>query len=167
MTALIVISIILMLSYTIGVCIKDKGIPYSISATYYILEHKFWFGVSMIGGGMSLMPAILEMGNTNSEWAAFLACFGVILVGFSPNFREEFIHTMHMTGAVMCVLFSQVWVLMNSPIYLSVWGLYILYTIIGMIISKDYLIINRYLSTKPMFWVEIAALTSTYLTLLL
>lgn len=163
-TILIIVSIALLLSYTIGVCIKDKGIPYSISATYYSLKHKFWFGVSMMGGGMSLMPAILEMSKSNTEWAAFLACFGVVLVGFSPNFRDSFVYTVHMTGAVLCVLFSQVWVAMNSPIYLLVWVIYLIYTIICMINSNG-IIINRYLSTKPMFWVEIAALTSTYLAL--
>ena len=43
-------------SYTAAVCVKNKGIPYSISETFYKLEHKAWFGISMLLTAALLMP---------------------------------------------------------------------------------------------------------------
>ena len=47
-------------AYTTAVCIKQKGIPYSISATFYAIEHKGWFRFTMWACPMVLMPAILD-----------------------------------------------------------------------------------------------------------
>lgn len=42
-TILTIISMLVIAAYTAAVCVKTKGVPYSISATYYYLEHKLWF----------------------------------------------------------------------------------------------------------------------------
>ena len=51
---LLIISFLVIAAYTAAVCIKAKGVPYSISATYYAIEHKGWFRFTMwacpIGG---------------------------------------------------------------------------------------------------------------------
>lgn len=41
-TILTIISMLVIAAYTAAVCVKTKGVPYSISATYYYLEHKLW-----------------------------------------------------------------------------------------------------------------------------
>ena len=56
---LIVISILIIAAYTTAVCVKQKGVPYSISATLYAIEHKGWFRFTMWACPMVLMPAIL------------------------------------------------------------------------------------------------------------
>lgn len=53
MTLLVLISILCIASYTIAVCIKFKGVPSSISATFYKLDHGIW-GTS-IGGILGIM----------------------------------------------------------------------------------------------------------------
>lgn len=39
-TILTIISMLVIAAYTAAVCVKTKGVPYSISATFYAIEHK-------------------------------------------------------------------------------------------------------------------------------
>lgn len=165
MTTLIILSALCIAAYTAVVCIKFKGVPSSISATFYSLEHKLWFGATMWLTAGLLMPAILESTPGRYQFTAFLACIGMMFVGVAPNFREGLDSPVHITGVILCILFSQVWVLLTCPWVLLVWFGYLAYTAWGM---KKYWkgnFISAYLLTKPMFWVEIMALLATYVTL--
>lgn len=168
MTLSIILSLATISAYTTAVCIKGHGVPSSISATFYAMDHKLWFGATMWLTAGLLMPAILEISTENSEWAAFLACVGMILVGLAPNFKEEFEGKIHTTGATMCLLFSQVWVGFNNPWLLLAWLIYLIPAAI--LTWRNYREIKdwylAFLLTKPMFWVEIVALATTYLTIL-
>lgn len=148
--------------YTIAVCIKCKGIPYSISETFYKLEHKWWFLVTMWLTAGLLMPAILESTPGCYQFTAFLACIGMMFVGVAPSLDRP----VHITGAILCILFSQVWVGFTCPWMMLVWAVYLAYTVLAM---KKYWkgnFISAFLLTKPMFYVEVIALFSTYVTLL-
>lgn len=167
MTALTIISALLIAAYTVAVCIKCKGIPYSISETYYKISHKAWFGVTMILTACLLMPAILEITPDSYQFTAFLACVGLIMVGVAPNFREGIDRKIHTTGAVLCLVFSQVWVGLTLPWMLLLWAGYLVYTAIGLKSNWNGYFTSTFLSTKPMFWVEITALVAIYVTLLI
>lgn len=167
MGVLIALSIIIIAAYTAAVCIKQKGVPYSISATYYKLDHKLWFSASMWLAGGLLMPAILEMSKTNTEFLAFLACVGIFFVGAAPNFKEEYENKVHTTGAIMCVVGSQLWVAFNAWYILIVWLAYLGYTALSIVKQENGVFWYRFYRTKPMFWVEITALLSTYLSLMI
>lgn len=167
MITLTIISALLIATYTVAVCIKCKGIPYSISETYYKIEHKTWFGVTMILTAGLLMPAILQKTPDSYQFTAFLACAGMIMTGIAPNFREGIEKKIHTSGAVLCLVFSQVWVGLICPWMLLVWVLYLVYTAIGIKRNWNGYFIGSFLSTKPMFWVEISSLLSTYVTVLL
>lgn len=163
--ALVILSIICITAYTGAVCIKCKGIPCSISETFYKLEHKWWFLVTMWLTAGLLMPAILEVTPGYYQFTAFLACIGMMFVGVAPNFREGIERKVHTTGAIMCILFSQVWVLLTCPWVMLVWFGYLTYTALSM---KKYWkgnFISAFMLTKPMFWVEVASLFVTYVTL--
>ena len=168
MICLVLVSLLIITSYKAAVCIKGHGVPSSISATFYALDHKLWFGATMWLTAGLLMPAILEISTENSEWAAFLACVGMMLVGVAPNFKEDFDGDIHTTGATMCLLFSQVWVGFNNPWLLLAWLVYLTPTAIltwrNYQERKDWR--TAFLMTKPMFWVEIVALATTYMTVL-
>lgn len=45
-TVLITLSLMVIATYT-GIMVQREGIPYSISATYYSLKHRLWFGATM------------------------------------------------------------------------------------------------------------------------
>lgn len=164
---LIILSMLMIAAYTIALLIKDKCIPYSISATYYTLEHRFWFGLTMIGTALLLMPAILDRSSDTTAFMAFLACAGIIMVGVAPNFKEDTEGRIHEVGAVMCLSFSQLWVGFTNAWMLLPWIAYIIYTTIYMICKWDGLFASSFIRTRPMFWLEIYALLTTYLTLLL
>lgn len=167
MIYLVILSMLVISAYTTAVCIKCKDVPNSISATFYAIEHKLWFGATMWLTAGLLMPAILEISTENSQWSAFLACAGMMLVGAAPNFNEQFECKIHTVGATMCLLFSQVWVAFNDPWFLMVWLGYIIPTTYYVI--KDYQgsVKDAYMGTKPMFWLEIFALINTYAAILL
>lgn len=164
---LIILSMLLIIVYTIVLCIKDRCIPYSISATYYALKHKFWFGLTMVGTAILLMPSILVRSTDTTSYMAFLACVGIIMVGVAPNFKEETEGRIHEVGAVMCLAFSQLWVGFTDPWMLLPWIAYIIYSAVYMICKWDDYFINTFIRTRPMFWLEIYALLTTYMTLLI
>lgn len=170
MTLLIILSVLAILSvftislYTGAVCIKGRGVPNSISATFYALAHKYWFRFTMWVTPILLMPGILEVSRPGTEFLAFLALIGMFAVGSAPDYaRDPFQHKVHVSGAVMCILFSQLWVMLNCWwVLLPVWLAYLIYTGIAIARQKEGVFLYRYMQTKPMFWVEIAALSCTY-----
>ncbi|MEY8486480.1 glycosyl transferase [uncultured Parabacteroides sp.] len=163
---LVVLSIIIMGTYTATVCIKQIGIPASISATFYKLKHPYWFCASMWLTAGLLMPAILEVSRPNTEWMAFFACGGMFLVGAAPNFKDDFEVKIHTVGAILCIAMSQLWVSFNCPWCLAVWIAYIAYTVVMIKKHVSDSIISDFLWTKPMFWVEIAVMVTVYVSLL-
>lgn len=173
MTTLIILSVLAILSvftislYTGAVCIKGRGVPYSISATFYALAHKYWFRFTMWITPLLLMPAILEVSRPGTEFLAFLALIGMIMVGSAPDYaRDPFQHKIHIAGAIMCIGFSQFWVALNCWwVLLPVWLAYLTYTSIAIGRQKEGVFIYRFMETKPMFWVEIAAILSTFATI--
>lgn len=172
-TLLIVLSVLAILSvfaislYTGAVCIKGRGIPYSISATFYALAHKYWFRFTMWTTPLLLMPGILEVSRSGTEFLAFLALIGMIMVGCAPDYaRDPFQHKVHVSGAIMCIGFSQAWVAFNCWwVLLPVWLAYLTYTIVAIARQKEGVFVYRFMQTKPMFFVEVAALSATYLAL--
>ena len=90
---LLIISFLVIAVYTAAVCIKAKGVPYSISATYYTLDHKLIFGASMALTAMFLFPVIWEMSTTfTMRLLAIAACIGLIGVGLAPDFKDTWIN---------------------------------------------------------------------------
>ena len=101
---LLIISFLVIAAYTAAVCIKAKGVPYSISATYYAIEHKGWFRFTMWACPMVLMPVILEVSKPGTEFLAYLALAGMIVVGCFPDYKaDKFQYRGHIAGAMMAI----------------------------------------------------------------
>ena len=166
MGILIIVSALCVAAYTAAVCVKCKGVPYSISETFYRLEHKLWFGATMFLTAGLLMPAILEVTPESYQFTAFLACAGMMLVGAAPNFREGIERPIHVAGAILCLVFSQVWVGLTCPWFLLVWIVYVIYTVAMMACHVSDRALSDFLRTKPMFGVEVTALVVTYMVLI-
>lgn len=158
---------LLIVSIYVAVMIKNHGIPYSISATYYRTYHKWTFCLSMILTGGLILPGALEVTPDYYQFLIFLACAGIILVGTSPNFREKTEKKIHTVGATMCLLFSQIWVGVINYWVLLVWLPYVIYTLYKLYKNKELPFYSAFISTKPLFWVEVTALVGTYITLFL
>ena len=164
---LLIISFLIITAYTAAVCIKTKGVPYSISATYYALDHKLIFGASMALTAMFLFPVVWVLSTTFAmRLLAIAACIGLIGVGSAPNFKDNYESKVHTAGAITCIAGSQLWIALNFWPMLLVWLAYVGYTALSIAKEKEGTFWYKFYQSKPMFWIEIAALLSTYFTML-
>ena len=161
---IVIISILIIAAYTTAVCIKQKGVPYSISATFYAIKHKGWFRFTMWGCPMALMPAILEVSKPDTEFLAFFALAGMIVVGCFPDYKaDKFQYQGHIAGAAMAILFSQTWAVLNFWLMTIAWLPYIGYTALSIVKQEGGTFRDKYIETKPMFWIEIFSFLVIYL----
>ena len=162
-----IISLLIIACYTVAVCLKTKGIPDSISATYFSLKHKLIFGASMCMTGMFLFPVIWDLSTTiTMRILAIAACVGLMGVGLAPDFKDAWTNKIHCGSAALTLISSQLWV-GCTPVWwvlIPVWTVYLAYTGIAIARQKEGVFVYRFVMTKPMFWVEIASLTATYST---
>lgn len=163
------ISMLIIASYTASMCIKQKGVPYSISVTFYKLDHKLIFGTCMCFTAMFMFPVVWELSTTfTMQLLSVAACIGLIGVGLAPDFKDAWVNKIHCGSAALTLIASQLWIGCTPHwwVLLPVWLIYLAYTIIFIIRQKEGVFIYKFLQTKPMFWVEIAALLATYLAIL-
>lgn len=164
MTILAILSLLTIAIYTVVMVIKE-GVPYSVSDTYYSLEqHKWAFSVAVILSALLLMPAAFQASTENSEFLVFLFTAGQCLVGTAPHFKG-WQHKLHIAGAVLLLICSQIWVGINHPIVLITWIPYLIFTLIAVFRSKRGFV-PYLLDTKPLFWIEVVSFINIYLIVL-
>lgn len=162
---LLIISFLIITAYITAVCIKTRGVPYSISTTYYTLRHKLIFGASMALTAMFLFPVVWVQSATFAmRLLAIAACVGLIGVGLAPDFKDAWINRIHCGSAALALISSQLWVGCTSFwwVLIPVWLSFIVYTVIYMSRHVSDSIISDFIRTRPMFWCEIAALSATF-----
>lgn len=165
MIGLVILSILIISSYMIAICVKTKGIPYSISATYYAIEHKMAFSWCMTLTAMFIFPAIWDMSTTfTMKLLAVLACVGMLGVGLAPDFKDSWINKVHCVSAGSTLVASQLWVGCTDVWWLLVpiWTIFIVYVVFKMFKNVSNNIWDDFISAKPMFWCEIAALVTKF-----
>lgn len=163
MTTLVFLSLLTILAYTVTMVIKE-GVPYSVSDTYYSLQHKWAFSVAVILSALLLMPAAFQVSTESSEFLVFLFTAGQCLVGTAPHFKG-WQHKLHISGAVLLLIGSQVWVGLNHPIVLLTWVPYLIFTLIAVFRSERGFV-PAVLDTKPLFWIEVVSFINIYLIVL-
>lgn len=172
MMTLVIISLIIFLAYLL-MTYTWFDIPYSISDTYYKLESRKkgagWLFTAMCWGvGGLLLPALLQLTPENYQFTAFLACAGLVFVGAAPQFKLSLTGSVHYGSAVICVLFSQIWVGLTCWwVLIPMWLAFIVYTVVAMSKNVTGSMWSDFVSTKPMFWVEIVALLATYIAIVI
>lgn len=166
MAVMALASFMLLAGYTAAVCMKQGGVPESVSASFYKIEHKEAFSVCMCGAALTLLPPMLE--RTQEEWQflAFLACAGLLMVGCAPRFKEGVERKVHVAGATLLLVCSQLWVLAVESEWLLLWGTvaaWIVYNVMEFGRAKGLAL--AFEGAKPLFWTEMTALTAGYMAL--
>lgn len=166
LTILAVLSLLIFTLY-VGVMVKRiKGIPKSISDTYYSLDNKVLFGLCMIIPSLILLPKALERSSENSQFLIFLTIVGMCVLAVYPNFKgAERIG--HIAGASIALVCSQIWMAYNSPVYILCWfGVATLsFNVIANNANQNvFITLSKY---NVLFWTEITALITVYLTCML
>lgn len=131
-----------------------KGVPESLSATYYILGNRGWiFQAVMIGVGTMLLPVWLELSEIHRQWAVFLACGGLAFVGSAPAFRLELQGVVHYSSAVVCCISAVVWQMASG-----LWDVTMYFGFIALMLSIQW-------REKYMWFIECAVIGSLFCNL--
>lgn len=160
-TIIALISAMIIAIYTFVMVKKMGRVPYSLSETYYRLEHKKWFGAAMILTGFTFMVSALTVTPEYYQFLVFLSFIGMIMIALSPNFTEKKDAVIHYIGTGILFISTQVWITYTEPWLLLLWFFPIAYII--WYISKHG--ITQIIEAKPVFWLEVTATAIIYISL--
>ena len=121
----IVKAIIVLLAYTIALCIKGGGIPPSLSASVFDLKKSMrWIWTVMLAAVCLLcVPTYIEKTGENTQFLAFIAIAALAFVGGAPLVKDtkDIAYKVHCVAAVVCALCSQLVLVFNLPWLLLYW----------------------------------------------
>lgn len=150
-------SMVLLAAYIVYAVRVTGEVPVSVSGTYYGLEKsgrgKWLFQAAMICPALLLLPAWLDCSPGALGVPAFLSCGGLVFAGAAPAFRLQPDGRIHRTAAAVSGLSAVLWAcavgLWYVPLTCAAASGYFMY---------------RY--GRPLFWLELAAFSGTYLSVL-
>ena len=120
MIAMVLTSLIFFAIY-IACVVKKYGVPASLSRSYFNLQHKHWFTVTMlVCFALMLIPCVESMPDM-WKFVAFLTVESGFFIGVAPNLNEDLENKVHMTGAAVLAVGSQVMVYLLCPWLLLDW----------------------------------------------
>ena len=162
---LTITSLVILMSYTVAVCIKF-GIPTTLSESYYFIYKKYLFTLVMWLSGFLLLPPIMEMTGGDTQIIPFLSIIGIMIVGAAPRYKEQE-RTLHIMGATMAGFFSQLWIILYAyPWTLLTWAILIIWAI-GILIESKLMEWSEELDKRKwFFWAEMLAFINLYLNII-
>lgn len=96
-------------------CFVCRGVPESISATYYMLGKRGWmFQAVMILVGFLLCPVWIPVSKDQHSFLAFLSCASLMFVGAAPAFRMELEGRVHYVSAAVCCACAVLWQVLDG-----------------------------------------------------
>lgn len=154
---LFVISFLIFAAY-VAYAVRLFGAPWSLSDTFYKLaaagRPQWLFQAAMIGCAAMMLPAWLDAAPEGLQFLAFLTCAGVIFIGAAPLFKDEHLEKwVHLVATVVAGLCAFAWS------FAVCWPAPALLLLAAVIVMSKY--------RKWVFWAEIAAFASVYLTVFL
>lgn len=162
---LTITSLVILMSYTVAVCIKF-GIPTTLSESYYFIYKKYLFTLVLWLSGFLILPPIMEMTGGNTQIIPFLSIIGIMIVGAAPRYKEQE-RTLHIIGATMAGFFSQLWIILYAyPWTLLTWAILIIWAI-GILIESKLVEWSEELDKRKwFFWAEMLAFINLYLNII-
>ena len=143
-------------SYAIWRC----GVPASLSETYYILKKlnrpRWLFTACLALAAFLLVPAWVEASASDTQFLAFLSCAALLFVASAPAVGEPVTGKVHAGATVVCVLSGLAWCCVAFP--------YSWIVPVVCVASAVYPVVKS--PKKWLFWAEMAAFASVYVSLL-
>lgn len=161
----IILAIIILLGYTIALCIKGGGVPSSLSASVFDLpKGQRWIWTVVLyavcfcvlvpfgSGGVSFLDKVSE----NTQFLAFIAIAALAFVGAAPLVADktDLAYKVHCVAAVVCAVCSQLVLVFNQPWLLDCWFPWVGYLV--------YMAIDKKHWTTKVFWAEMVCFGSTF-----
>lgn len=122
----VIISIIIIVTYVLYVCIVNKRIPSSLSETVFYIPSRaanlIWI-LTICSATFLVMPTLITCVPATWQFLAFLSCAGLLFVGAAPLVKDEtdLAYKVHMTAAWLCSVFSQLMIAVTCPHLLFGW----------------------------------------------
>ena len=154
----VVIAIIILLSYTIALCVKGGGVPSSLSASVFSLpENKRWIWTVVICAVCFLcVPTYIERTGENTQFLAFIAIAALAFVGAAPLVKnhKELAYKVHCWAAVVCAVCSQMVLVFNQSWLLLCWVPFVALFLTYETHRKEWYTLT--------FWAEMVCFSSTF-----
>lgn len=122
---------VIVIAYTVAMCVKNKGIHKSLSRTAFFLstKAKWLFGAVMIVCGVLLGIVMIDKSSENTQFLAFLTLVSLCGVGVTPLFNID-TRKAHYVFAVASGILSALLIALNEPIFMFPWVGYVFYTLL-------------------------------------
>ena len=160
----IVIAIIILLGYTIALCIKGGGVPSSLSASVFDLpksQRWIWTVVLYAVCILVLFPfglpygvSFLDKVSENTQFLAFIAIAALAFVGAAPLVADK-TDLAHCVSAVVCAVCSQLVLVFNQPWLLFCW--------FPFVVAFVYMWAAHSTWRTKVFWAEMVCFGSTFI----
>lgn len=151
---------LLVLAGYVAYAVWRCGVPASLSETYYLLKNlnrpRWLFTAGLALAAFLLVPAWVEASTAGTQFLAFLSCAALLFVAFAPAFGERQEGRVHTGAAIVCALSGVAWSCVAFPFS---WVVPVL--CIG---AAVYFVVKS--PKKWLFWAEMAAFASAYVSLL-
>ena len=149
MTALLITSFVILLSYIIY-----AGTAESLSATYYKVKKPYLFQIALGLTGFLMMIYLLDL--TAGKWYQFLSFFAtsaLIFVAFAPKFKDILEGKVHVAAAMVSAIAA-----LTLIVLMGFWYVPILPFLVSILIIKKW--------GNKTYWLEMVCFSSIYLTAL-
>ena len=150
-----IVSLCVLAAYIAATSVMCKGVPSSVSSTFYQLKSGWIFTIVLWIVVFTLLPTWLEVGNPHFQFLVFLSCAGLAFVAAAPNFKD-IDHNVHVGATAVCAMSAMAWVLCHVPMLIALWFGWVMYIAVQMRGGKTFI------ECKPLFWAEVTAFAITY-----
>ena len=121
---LITIAAVLLIAYTASMCIVNRQIPHSLSASVFFLPRKgAWLWTAVIAAVVFALAPVLIGTAQRAQFLAFFACAGLLFVAGCPLVpdKSDMAYRVHLVAAIVCALSAMGLVACNRPLLLLLW----------------------------------------------
>ena len=121
---LITIAAVLLIAYTVALCVTNKQIPSSLSSTVFFLPRKgAWLWTAVIAAVVFALAPVLIGTAHRCQFFAFFACAGLLFVAGCPLVPDkgDMAYRVHVAAAVVCAFSAMILVGVNRTLLLLLW----------------------------------------------
>lgn len=151
------IAVAVLTIYTDALCLAERQIPPSLSASVFYLPRAgaiIWLAV-IATVVFCLAPVLLAVSRPATQFLAFISCAGLLFVGGCPLVKDktDLTYKIHIAGAVTCAVAANLLIIFNHWWLMFLWIPWIFWFIW---VTKD-----RPWTTQT-FWAEMTCFYSTF-----
>ena len=143
--------------YTAVLCLTNKQIPPSLSASVFYLPRAgaiIWMAV-IATIVFTLAPVLLAVSKPSTQFLAFISCAGLLFVGGCPLVKDktDTTYKIHMAGAITSAVCANLLIMTNHWWMMFLWIPWLFWFVW---VTKD----RRW--TTQTFWAEMTCFYSTF-----